>query len=567
MKNLFLRRVICAVTVLAFVLSALAVSSAADNAELTNTIKKIATVDAVDNDSTTKDLIYDYGEPTTINAVQNSDGTYCICLIMADGSLRILELNDDFSVKTTLSVPLQLSSFAAFCKGADGTYYVLFSQPLTVATRNQTALRIVNIGKDGSVIRTLDMSGMASGSWLGISQLNCGNNALSVNDSYLTGVVGRDMFPVKYNPITKQDEIVEGGDVHQASYTFAVDLETFKQVAVSHSTEIPYASHSFHQTILKDGNDFVYVERCDALPTRSHILTKMSGGLEWKKLYQGYSFEFKKEDISGGLTDNNTYGQLGGAVRCGDKYMLVGTYQNTAQDTTPSSANVFVQMFDRIKLTSQSEKYLTSYSDKSSDGQGISTAANPKVVRVNDSYIAIPYMLINSTEKTEEIHVILTDNSGEKLWDKSVEYNSDNPVLPKYGHVFYDTARDSIVWFTITNGKLIANSVELGVKGEAVTTTETVAQETTTDAESSTVPSSSSSSSSAEPESSTTELVITTEAENPTSKPTTPAITTDPDSQTTTQPQTKPEENKETFWDKIVNFFMSIYNFFVSLFT
>ncbi len=561
MKSVFVRRAVCAVMVLVFILSAFAVSSAADNSTLTNSIKKIATVDAADNDSSTDGLTYDYGYPTTINAVQNSDGTYCLCIIMADGSLRILELNADFSVKTTINVPLQLSYFTAFCKGTDGTYYVLFNQSLTVDTRNQTALRIVNIGADGSVLRTLDLSGMASGSWLGISQLNCGNNALVANDNYLTGYIGRDMFPVKHNPITNKDEIAQGGNVHQASYAFAVDLETFTLVEVSHSTEIPYASHSFHQMILKDGNDFVYIERGDALPARAHILTKMSGGLEWKKLYQGYSFEFKTDEVASGLADNETYGQLGGIVRCGDKYMLVGTYQNTTQDITASSANVFVQMFDRITLTSQKEKYLTSYSDTTDDG-AINTATNPKVVRVNDSYIVIPYMLTNYTEKTDEIHVILTDNSGEKLWDKAVEYNSDNPVLPKYGQVFYDSAKDSLVWFAIINGKLIANSVELGVKGETVTTSTTAVEETTTRTEESTAPTSA-----VNPEPATTELVITTETEKLTEKPTTPVITTQPTPETTTASQPKPDEHQETFWDKIVNFFMSIYNFFVSLFT
>ncbi len=556
MKSLFIRRAMCAVMAFVLVLSAFAVSSVASNGELTNTVKRIATVDAADNDSSTDNLKYDYGYTTTINAVQNPDGTYCICLVMADGSIRILELNADFTVKSAISVPLQLNCFAAFCKGADGTYYVLFNQTLTVDTRNQTSLRLVNIGADGKALRTLDMSGMASGSWLGISQLNCGNNAMTANDNYLTGFIGRDMFPVKYNSVTQKDEISQGGSVHQSSYAFAVDLESFKQVEVSHSSAIPYASHSFHQIILKDGNDFIYVERGDALPVRAHLLTKMSGGLEWKKLYQGHSFEFKSEYVAQGLADNETYGQLGGIVRCGDKYMLVGTYQNTTQSVSASSANVFVQLFDKITLASQTEKYLTSYSDKESDGNGIDTATNPKVVRVNDNYIAIPYMLTNHAEKTEEIHVILTDNSGEMLWDKAVEYNSDNPVLPKYGQVFYDSAKDSVVWFAITNGKLIANSIELGVKGEEYTT-ETSAETTTQEPVTPPV---------TDGTTTTTEVVFTTQAENTTEKPTTPVITTEPQPETTA-PQPQPDENKETFWDKIVNFFMSIYNFFVSLFT
>lgn len=557
MKTTFVRKCMCMITALLLVLSVFAVSSSAGESTLNNTIKKIATVDAVDNDSATDGLEFDYGYMTTVNAVQNPDGTYCICLIMADGSIRIMELNADFSVRTTVNVAPQLECFAAFCKGTDGTYYVLFNQPLKVSTRNQTSLRLVNIGADSSVLRTLDMSGMASGSWLGIGNLNCGNNAMAANDNYLTGFIGRDMFPVVNNVLQ------EGGNVHQASYVFGVELDSFTLVEGLTSNDIPYASHSFHQTILKDGNDFLYTERCDSLPSRSHILTKMSGGLEWKKLYQQYSFEFKSQPVPEGMADNNTYGQLGGVLKCGDKYMLAGTYQNTTQETEQSSANVFVQLFDRVTLTPQKEKYLTSYSDKAGDQDGIDTAVNPKLVSVSDSYVAIPYMLTNYTKKTNEIHVILADGSGELIWDKAVKYNSDNPVLPKYGQVFYDSAKDSIVWFTVVNRKLIANSIELGVKDETVTTSAADIIETTTVQEETTLQEVTTLQ-----EETTTETVVTTKAETTTQAPTIPVFTTEPvpETQTTTQVQ-QPVEQEPSFWQKIVDFFMSIYNFFVSLFT
>lgn len=546
MKTILFRKTVCLITAFLLVLSVFVLSSSAENSTFYNSIKKIATVDAVDNDATTYGLEYDYGYPTTVNAVQNADGTYCICLVMADGSIKIMELNADFSVRTTVNVAAQLKFFAAFCKGTDGTYYVLFNQPLTVSTRNQTSLRLVNVGSDSSVIRTLDMSGMASGAWLGIGELNCGNNAMTANDNYLTGFIGRDMFPVK-----NKNEFHEDGEVHQASYAFAVDLESFSLVEGLTSNDIPYASHSFHQTILKDGNDFLYVERCDSMPSRAYVLTKMSGGLEWKKLYQKYSFEFKSKPVPEGTADNNTYGQLGGVLRCGDKYMLVGTYQNTTEETEQSSANVFVQLFDRVTLTSQKEKYLTSYADKPGTGNGINTAANPKLVKVSDSYVAIPYMLTNYTKNTDEIHVILADSSGEMLWDKAVEYNSDNPSLPKYGQVFYDSAKDSIVWFTVVNRKLIANSIELGVKGETVTTSAATVTETTT-----------------AQEETSTETVAATKAETTTESATVPVFTTEPvpETETTTEAQQQVEQ-EPTFWQKIVNFFMSIYNFFVSLFT
>ncbi len=536
MEKTGFKRAVCLLTVLLLVLSVFGFSSFAETEALSNDAVFIANIAATDNDAITYFDGYDHGVTPAINVVQNFDGTYCLCVVMNDGSLSIIELNSDYSVKKSFAVPLQLSEFAAFCKGNDGTYYVLFSQALTVDNRTSTALKIVNIGADGKQIRSLELSGMASGSWLGIAGINCGNNAMTANGKYLTGYIARDMFPVKTNPVTGKDEFVADGDIHQSSYAFAIDLGTFKQVEVEHMSAIPYASHSFHQLIIKDGNDFVYVDRGDALPKRAYHITKMSGDSQWKKLAQGDSFVFKGE-----YADNHTYGQLGGLMRVGNNYMLVGSYQNTTQSTDKSSANIFVQMFDAGTLSSQPQFYLTDYT-------GEDTVINPKAVRVNDSYVAIPYMLCNDKKDTQEIRILLADNSGEAIWDKAVKGDGADAVLPRYGQVFYDKSIDSVIWFTIVKGKLTVNRVALG--SEDNTQTNVPTNEVTT------APGTPSS-----PDSSTSETQTSVSAET-----TLPDITVAPTSPETTTAVQEPAGSEPTIWDRIVAFFESVWDFIVSLF-
>ena len=534
-KRVFFKA-LCLMAVPIIVLSALGFSSSADDETLCNNITPIATIAATDNDAITWFDGYDHGVIPNINAVQNPDGTYCLCVVMDDGSLSIIELNSDYSVKKSFAVPLQLSTFAAFCKGNDGTYYVLFAQPLTVDNRYGTALKIVNIGTDGKTIRSLEFSGMASGSWLGVAEINCGNNAMITNDKYLTGYIARDMFPVKTNPITGKDEFTANGQVHQSSYAFAIDLNTFKQVEVEHMSEIPYASHSFHQYIIEDGNDFVYVDRGDALPKRSYHITKMSGGTQWRKLAQGDSFIFKGE-----YADNHTYGQFGGFMRCGNKYMLTGSYQNTTDSTEQTSANIFVQMFDAKTLAAEPQFYLTDYT-------GDDTVINPKAVRVDDDYIAFPYMLCNNQLNTKEIHILLADNSGEVAWDKAVTGDGADAVLPRYGQVFYDSTSSSIVWFTIVDGKLNANSVAFELP-ESEETTEPTGEVTTS------------------PETPPSPDGTTDITSSVTDKETTlPDITVSPSAPETTTPSQEPSGGEVTIWQRIVNFFVGIWNFFISLF-
>ena len=530
--------------------SAFVFSSSAEDEKLYNSIKRIASISATDNDNYAFELLYDRGYTSTITTVQNPDGTFCLCVVMSDGSLSIIELNSDYTVRNTVAVPLELSTFLAFCKGNDGTYYLLFNQYLEIETRNDTALRIINVDQNGKKLRSLDISGMGTGSWLGIAGYNCGNNALTANGNYLTGYIARDMFPVVTNPITGKDEFKDGGTIHQASYAFAIDLETFVQQEVVDSTVIPYASHSFHQLILKDGNDFLYVDRCDAEPQRSYHLTKMSGGLQWKELREGNSFIFK-----GPYARNYTYGQLAGVVRKGNKYLLIGSYENTTSSLDRSAANIFVQKFDVNTLASDSPLYLTSYSGTESDADGYEGVRNPKAIEIDNGYIAVPYMLCNPKAQVSQMRVLLMNGNGEVIWDKAVEDSSDNPAIPKTGQVYFDSATQSIVWFTVVNKKLISNSICIDVLEAEETTSK---QEQTTAPESPSVPDFGETTTQA-----TTTQVTTTK---PVTQPNITVPETSAPAENTTAPQNPPQQGR-SFWDMIVDFFVGIYNFFVSLFT
>ena len=266
--------------------------------------------------------------------------------------------------------------------------------------------------------------------------------------------------------------------------------------------------------------------------------TKMSGDTQWRKVAQGDSFIFK-----GGYANNHTYGQFGGFMRCGNKYMLTGSYQNTSDSLEQTSANIFVQMFDSETLDSEPQFYLTAYT-------GDDTIINPKAIRVDEDYIAMPYMLCNSKQGVEEIHILLADNSGEVVWDKAVRGDGADAVLPRYGQVFYDNESNSVVWFTIVNGKLNVNSVAVELP-ESEEMSELTGEVTTAPE----IPSS--------PDGVTDTTVLVTDKET-----TVPDITvapTKPAPETTTQPQ-QPSEKEPTIWDKIVSFFVGIWNSLMSIF-
>lgn len=513
-------KVVCILTAILLVLSAGVISGfAAEEKPLEACVSQLIDVAAKDNDNIYASGGYGHGYVPNITAVQNADGSYAVCINQTDGTLKIIE-TDGKKVTSEITVEKELVDFGAFTKGTDGTYYVLFGNRIDDGDQSKTALRLVNYNAQGKKIRSLDMKGNASGSFEGVAALGFGNNALLENGTLITGYVGRLLFSASIE-----------GLVHQASYSFAVNTKTFKQVTVPNSTVIPYASHSFHQYILQDGDSLLYVDRSDALPSRSFHFTKMSGKADWSLLQKGDSYVFKGE-----YGYNDTFSQLGGVVKTSAGYLLVSSYQNTTDSTEASAANLVTQLFNPSTLASQPEKVLTSYT-----GIGAEGVTNPKAILLNQNKVAVPYMVSNQFTETKRMYVAFLDTEGNLTDNKAVKSDA---VLPRFGQVMYNSVTNSIEWFSIENGKLIIYSIDLS---EAYT------PETTTAPPAVTEPTTGN-----EPTETTTSVDTST---NTPQETTTAPATTQPEAEPPTQEPAEPN-----LWQKIVNFFMGIYNWFISLF-
>ena len=513
-------KVVFILTVLLLTLSAGMLSGfAAESKELKAIAAPLADVNARDNDNIYASDGYDHGYVPNITAVQNSDGSYAVCINQNNGTLKIVE-TDGKKITSEITIEKELIDFGAFTQGMDGTYYVLFGNRIDDGDQSKTALRLVNYSADGEKIRSLDMPGNASGSFEGVAAIGYGNNTLIENGSLITGYVGRLLF-------TSSIE----GLVHQASYAFAVNTSTFEQVTVPNSTVIPYASHSFHQYILDDGESLLYVDRSDAEPKRSFHLTKMSGDNRWTLLAKGDSFIFKGE-----YGYNDTFSQLGGVVKTSAGYLLVSSYQNTTQGTEYSPANLVTQLFNPTTLASQPEKVLTDYKGTRAEG-----VTNPKAVLIGKNKVAVPYMVSNQFTESKRMYIAMLDAYGNLTENFAVKTNA---VLPRFGQVMYNSDTNCVEWFSIADGKLIMYSIDLSEGYTPETTTAPpAATEPTTDNE---------------PTETTTSVDASTNAPQET---TTAPATTQPEAEPPTQEPAEPNS-----WQKIVNFFMGIYNWFISLF-
>ncbi len=425
-----------------------AAEAAADDAPYLKS-KVFWQVNTADNDQTVWPEGFDHGYIPKVRSVQNEDGSYAICVDEGD-RLQIFEVDKTRKSRSSVTIPMELERYACFARGkTNGKYYVLFARQ-QASTTQDVMLRLVEYSASGVRQRSLDIPAMASASLMGIKALGYGNNDMVADDTLITGYVGRQMFLYQ-------------GEEHQASYAFAVRTDTFTQVKYDNSSYTPYASHSFHQIIVPDGDSYVYIDRCDNIPSRAFVLTKMQGR-DWVKVTDGsaHSFEFKGEPfLQDGhwIYGNNTYSQFGGLIPFENKYMLVGAYQGDESVLGESSANLFVQFFDKDTLKPMMDQtYLTHWNDVEYQSPCCRTVVNPQAVRVDGHRVAILYMLTNKNFRTTQLRLMIIDDSGAVLSDEAVEAAANRSyILPRFGSVFYNSEMKSVEWFTVqtdSSGKM-----------------------------------------------------------------------------------------------------------------
>ncbi|HBL41558.1 MAG TPA: hypothetical protein DDY98_08405, partial [Ruminococcaceae bacterium] len=427
-------------------------------------------VNAKENDSTVYADGYDHGYIPNIRTVQNSDGSYTVCVnetAKSSNQLRIVEFSAERQQLSSVVIPMELEMYVCFTKGTNnGKYYVLFANK-EAKEKTDLIMRLVEYDTNGTKKRSLDFKGNAPASFNGINTIGCGNGDLYADDTLITGYVGRFMFPIPGDP-----------NWHQSSYSFAVRTSDFVQIEKPSSAYIPYASHSFHQAIIPDGDSYLYVDRCDALPYRSFVFAKMKG-VNWdlttncSVIYPEYpspddtkpkahSFLFKGVEDGEGYYSNNTYSQYGGLIVLEDKYMLVGSYQNDETVLTESSANLFVQFLDKDTMSPIADPtYLTDWSDIEGQPPCYRTINNPKAVKISENRVAIIYSLCNKSFSSTQTRLMMIDASGKVLSDKAVESSvGDSLIVPRFGKVYYNQSKEAIEWFTVQNGTLIMRSIE-----------------------------------------------------------------------------------------------------------
>lgn len=400
---------------------------------------------------------YDVGFDYNGNPIMwriNNDNSYSVCVSLIDKTkvIKIYEVNQNGTIKGVKSFINEFNCFGGFVKDADGNYYLLFG--------GDESLGYILIKYDSNCkeIKRLEISKEESDT---VVPFDLGTCAIIENNGMIAVLDGRLIDSAKVLLEEEgTDEPFVSSFRHQGSCLFIVDANSMKLLEI----ETSVASHSFDQDIISDDDNFVFVDRGDAQP-RGYLINKydklgnyinscipfnFKGSVNYNKFGQGFS-------------NGNTYSQYGGIIEIKDKYVLVGTYENTVSDLEDTPRNLFIQYIDKDSLEYENPIYLTNYklyrNDKSIE------IGNPKVIKCDDNHFAVLYDeysvkgdMARTYNKFLGIKLILIDGNGNIIGRKSIK-NDINAQLPYVDKVLYNNDTNSFVWFGVNGADLIKYSI------------------------------------------------------------------------------------------------------------
>ena len=340
-------------------------------------------------------LRYDAPLPTVVTHT-NDDGTISVAVFNDDKNLDdiyIYEYSSDLEFIEIVSLKKEFPLAGAFTKDFDGNYYVFYANDVEEGAHYEHNMALVKYDRWGMKENIFTLEAFPDDSLWGVKlPFRAGACRMEIAGNLIAVYFARQMF-MAYDGLN-----------HQASYGFILNKNTFEKA----SYDIPYASHSFNQFILPDGDDFVFVDHGDAYPRAFAFEKVEKNGAAYNRSINSFTFKY-----SYNVHYNFTFAQMGGLVNIADGYLFMGAYEKTdvADENLNDSRNMFILKLNRNLSTISEPIWITDYSDKYTEN-----VANPKIAELAAGrYLLMWECMRNRTYYTTYAKII--DKDGNTLKD------------------------------------------------------------------------------------------------------------------------------------------------------
>ncbi len=407
-----------------------------------------------------------FGAVTKSFLEQGNDGTLTRVEVMS-GNVFVERYTADYTYIDTKQLPFELPKFGGV-HFSDKYNFIVFLQNNTTEYDDREVVRVVRYDKNWKAIDSASLYG---------ENTNTANSSSNVGMTEKNGAL--------YLKTSHRMYVDDDGKNHQASMSFAIDMETMQfteKMTKMSFKENGYVSHSFAEFLTASDNEVFQVDLGDAFP-RAIVMfrgTKIASGLKYTNLF----------DIPGTTGNNKTGISLGGIEYTS---VIGGTTTSPAAitvATTPQNnvivAGRIVQEFnpESHKTDTHERDVFVTVANLNDDGtiigNGLINITNykrvdeikvttPKLVKVTDSKLILLWREYRGTETLSAcntIKYVAIDNNGNKISDimtANGQLSDVQPVVNGDTVLWYATSGGAPTFYTLdTNTYTVTSTVASG---------------------------------------------------------------------------------------------------------
>ena len=358
----------------------------------------------------------------------------------------------DFTLKSEISIPMELSQFGGFYAGKYYNYFV-FGQDNQEEQDTCEVLRIVKYTKDWIRIASASVYGANTSKIFAAGNLQMceAGNILYIRTCH-------EMYQTS------------DGKKHQSNMTICYNSSTNTITDESNVVvgSTGYVSHSFNQLIKADGNDLVTVDHGDGSP-RAFVLMKYENEAG-RETFDKWTGSVELLSFPGEVGQNYTGASVGGLEVSRTSYLTA--YNTVDQDSFYGCVrNIFVAAVNKNNFSSTSLQ-TTQYT--SFETTGAQSASNPVLVKLTEDEFMLMWEIydadaVDSVGKdsgTHTIQYVKIDGEGKAIGGVNTaegDLSDCQPLVLENEILWYVTSGSTPVFYELntTTEKLTSTRTEI----------------------------------------------------------------------------------------------------------
>lgn len=337
--------------------------------------------------------------------------------------------------KKTIALPY--TELGGFYQGEDGNYYAATGQLNEEQNNAKTVFSIIKYDNDFKELGRCNITGGESAT---IEPYTSATTRMTMSGTTLFVHSARTRY-------TDRD-----GLNHQSNISFFIDTTTMTKIYVGDFLPYNHVGHSFNQFVKVDGNNLIYVDHSDGVPTRAVIMNTHPDFtlLGWADdSYRGPVTNHLDLIEIKGRTGDNVTGTTVNGFELGKYHNLVAGVSVPHETLTRESfydstiQNVYVSL---VAKDGKSSKliWLTNYKEG-----GKVTANNLRMIKISEDKFALVYEIREDKNFLNEDGFELTRT---EFSTGLILIDSNGKVLKKQVYDFFYTCYVQPIYF---NGSLI----------------------------------------------------------------------------------------------------------------